>query len=52
MSFVHVAFMEDGQKAPLPQLASFQAFQGEIAERCDDPPQATSLTALVGSYGM
>jgi hypothetical protein len=52
VSFVHVAFMEDDQKAPLPQLASFQAFQGEIAERCDDPPQATSPTALIGSYGM
>jgi hypothetical protein len=52
VSFVHVAFIEDGEQAPLPQLASFQAFQRDIAERCDDPPDATSLTALVGSYGL
>jgi hypothetical protein len=52
VSFVHVAFLADGEPAPLPQLASFQAFQGEIAERCDEPPQATSLTTLVGSYGL
>jgi hypothetical protein len=52
VSFVHVAFLNDGEGAPLPQLASFQAFQREIAERCDDPPQVTSLTSLVGSYGL
>ena len=52
VSFVHVAFTDDGEAAPLPQLASFQAFTGAIAERCDDPPQVTSLTTLVGSYGL
>jgi hypothetical protein len=52
VSFVHIAFTGDGASAPLPQVASFQAFQREIAERCDDPPQVTSLTSLVGSYGI
>ena len=52
VSFAHVAFIDDGATAPLPQLAAFQAFQRGIAERCDDPPQVTSLVSLVGSYGL
>jgi hypothetical protein len=51
VSFVHVAFLRDGEAAPLPQLASFQRFQREIAERCDEPPQVVSLATEVGSYG-
>jgi hypothetical protein len=52
VTFVHIAFMEDGQEAPLPQLPAFQRFQHDIAERCDEPPQVTRLTERVGSYGL
>lgn len=49
-TFVHVAEV-DGDENPLPGLASFQAFQDGIAERCvegegPDPQPAV----VVGSY--
>ena len=46
-SFVHIAFAEG--EAPLPQLASFQAFTRDIEERCDEPPVVTELSE-VGAY--
>ena len=49
MTFVHVA--EHGDDNPLPKLASFQAFQAGIAERCDDPPAPAALSEI-GSYRM
>lgn len=50
LTFVHIAFMDGGAEAPLPQLPAFQRFARAIAERCDEPPQPTPLTARVGSY--
>jgi hypothetical protein len=50
VTFTHVAFVDDGHDAPLPQLASFQRFTAAIAERCDELPQTTRLTQQVGSY--
>jgi hypothetical protein len=41
---------EDGHDAPLPHLPAFQRFRRDLAERCDEPPQATQLSAPVGSY--
>ena len=52
VTFVHVAFTEDGHDAPLPQLPAFQRFRRDLAERCDDPPQTTRLAARIGSYGL
>jgi quinol monooxygenase YgiN len=52
VTFVHVAFTEDGHDAPLPQLPAFKRFTEAIAERCDEPPQTTKLTERIGSYGL
>jgi hypothetical protein len=50
VSFMHVVFETDQPGRILNEVAAFQAFSGEIASRCDEPPAATELT-LVGSYG-
>jgi hypothetical protein len=50
LTFVHIAFTEDGHDSPLPHLPAFQRFRRDLAERCDEPPQATQLSAPVGSY--
>ena len=47
VSFVHVARIE-GEANPLGQTAAFKAFQAEIKERCEEPPQATPLNAIGG----
>ena len=52
VSFVHIAFADDGVQPPLPQLAAFQRFTAAIAERCDEPPQTTKLATVIGSYGL
>ncbi|MDF2118747.1 hypothetical protein PY365_24555 [Roseiarcaceae bacterium H3SJ34-1] len=49
-SFVH--FVEtEGEASVLQQLASFQAFQSGIRERCAEPPQAAQ-PIIVGNYRM
>lgn len=47
VSFVHVATVTtaDG-KNPLTQLASFAAFTANIAERCDERPVSSTVTAI------
>lgn len=51
LTFVHVASIEtDDGSNPLGATDAFKAFQAEIKDRCDEPPQATWLTE-VGSYG-
>jgi hypothetical protein len=50
LTFTHIAFTADGQRAPLPEVAAFQRFLAGIAERCDEPPQTTRLPTLIGSY--
>ncbi len=52
VTFVHVAFMQDGHEAPLPQLPAFQHFQRDLVERCDEAPQVTRLEELIGSYAI
>jgi len=47
VSFVHVASI-DGEN-PLPRLTAFQTFTRAIAERCDEPPVTTEVTAI-GRY--
>jgi hypothetical protein len=49
--FAHVAFVEDGHRAPLPDLAAFRAFVAGIEERCAEPPEATTFGRPIGSYG-
>ena len=50
VSFMHVVFETDEAGRILNKTAAFQAFVGDIASRCDEPPVVTEL-ALVGSYG-
>jgi hypothetical protein len=50
VSFVHVAFI-DAPANPLQALAAFKAFTANIADRCDDPPVTSELTA-VGAFGL
>ncbi len=50
VSFVHIASIEtDNGENPLGQLAAFQAFTENIAERCDEPPVAANLNEI-GAY--
>ncbi len=49
VSFVHVA--NHAEPNPLSQVPAFQAFQAQIKERIEEPPQDTELFA-VGSYGL
>ncbi|SHK93160.1 hypothetical protein SAMN05444159_4559 [Bradyrhizobium lablabi] len=51
-TFVHFVETEadDGTNA-LPQLASFQAFQSGVRERCAEPPVFGGVT-IVGNYRM
>ena len=51
VTFVHVAFMDDGVEPPLPGLASFQRFTGDLPARCDDPPQVSRSLERIGSFG-
>jgi hypothetical protein len=52
LTFVHIAFGEDGHDVPLTGLATFALFTSAIAERCDVPPEVTQLPSQVGSYGL
>jgi L-rhamnose mutarotase len=50
VSFVHVAVNEtDSARSPLTELAAFQEFQREIADRCEEQPQASAVRQ-VGAY--
>jgi hypothetical protein len=51
VSFMHVVIETDQPGRILGRLASFQAFQKDIAGRCEEPPVATEIV-LVGSYGV
>jgi hypothetical protein len=49
-SFVHVAVNEtDSARSPLTEVAAFQEFQREIADRCKEQPQVSEMRQ-VGSY--
>jgi len=48
VSFVHIAATENGQN-PLREVKAFQAFQQDIADRCEEPPVARELHE-VGSF--
>jgi hypothetical protein len=48
VSFVHIA-QADADPNPLPQVAAFQEFQREIAERCEEQPQVSEVQE-VGAY--
>lgn len=49
ISFVHLATLEAPGANPLTELASFKAFQAELAGRCAAAPVVTELAAI-GSY--
>lgn len=51
LTFVHIAFTDDGSQSPLDSLPAFGEFQQEITERCDEPPRVLELQE-VGSYQM
>jgi hypothetical protein len=48
VSFVHIATTEDGVN-PLGQVQAFKRFTAGVAERCDEPPVASTLREI-GSY--
>jgi hypothetical protein len=48
VSFVHINFNDDTENV-LNGLASFNAFQQNIGERCDEAPKVSALSE-VGSY--
>ena len=48
VSFVHIA-QADADPNPLPQLAAFQEFQREIADRCEEQPRVSDVQE-VGAY--
>lgn len=50
VSFAHVVF-EQSSGFNLAELPAFKKFVEKIADRCDEPPVATGMTA-VGSYRM
>lgn len=51
VTFVHIASIEtDDGSNPLGDTAAFKEFQRELAARCDEPPHAEDVTAVVGSY--
>ena len=51
LGFTHLASIETGDGSnPLGATAAFKAFQAEIKDRCDEPPQATEVST-VGTYG-
>jgi hypothetical protein len=49
VSFVHVA--SHAEPNPLRHLPAFEAFQAQIKQRVEAPPEITELVAL-GSYGL
>lgn len=50
VSFTHIASIEtEDDTNPLAATDAFKAFQAEIKDRCEEPPQATPVE-LVGSY--
>ncbi|MDX6630710.1 MAG: hypothetical protein QOH00_2956 [Gaiellales bacterium] len=48
LSFVHIATTQDGEN-PLGRVQAFKRFTANVAERCDEPPVASTLRE-VGSY--
>lgn len=51
VSFVHVAATDtDDGSNPLTAVPAFANFVRDIADRCDEPPNAQDAT-VVGSYG-
>ena len=54
VSFVHIASIEtDDGSNPLAALEAFKAFQAEIGDRCEIPPEATWLNPEpIGDYGV
>ena len=51
VTFIHIASLVTPEENPLAALPSFKAFQGQLKDRCVEPPVVTELT-VVGSYGM
>jgi len=51
VSFVHVAVVEPGHEAPLPQIVAFERFRAGLRERCEVPPVART-GAVVGRQGL
>ena len=49
VSFMHIVVETDQPGRILNEVSAFQAFVGDIASRCDEPPVVTELS-LVGSY--
>jgi len=51
LTHFHIASIDDEIENPLVGLASFKAFQDQIADRCDEYPTVSRLTE-VASYNL
>src|SRR5215208_4433177 len=51
VSFMHIVIESAQPGSILGKLEAFQAFSGDIASRCDEPPVVTEIT-LVGAYAV
>ena len=51
VTFVHIATLDNPAENPLVALASFKAFQRQLAERCVEAPAVAELSPL-DSYGL
>src|SRR5579862_3760218 len=49
VSFLHIAHLTDGAKAPLSGIKAFQEFQQGVKDRCEELPVVSKATE-VGSY--
>ncbi len=52
VTFVHVGITEGEAPAPLPALASFQAFREGLDARVDEGPVSERSASVVGSYAL
>jgi hypothetical protein len=49
VSFIHIAHLADGAKAPLSGIKAFQEFQQGVKDRCEELPIVSKATEI-GSY--
>jgi hypothetical protein len=52
VTFVHVGITEGDAPAPLPGLASFQAFREGLEARVEEGPTTERSASVVGSYAL
>ena len=51
VSFLHLSAHENDGPSPLTNVGAFKRFQEDIADRCDEAPDVSSLSEI-GSYAI